>query len=47
MAGLLLSDQRGGVGAEVAKQEVSEVVREEQVTIGEIKVLTGYRVSPR
>lgn len=28
------SDQRGGAGAEVAEQEVSEVVREEEVTTG-------------
>ena len=26
----MLSDQRGGVGAEVAKQEVSEVVKKEE-----------------
>lgn len=32
--GLLLSDQRGGAGAEVAEQELSEVVREEEVTMG-------------
>lgn len=27
------SDQRAGAGAEVAEQEVSEVVREEEVTV--------------
>ncbi len=32
--GLLPSDQRGGVGAEVAEREVSQVVREEEVTAG-------------
>lgn len=42
MAGvLLLNDQRGGTGAEVAEQEVSEVAWEEEVTTEGIMVLAG------
>lgn len=39
--GFSLSDQRGGTGAEVAEQEVSQVVREEEVIPGGIMVLAG------
>lgn len=40
--GLLLSDQRGGTGAEVAEREVSKVDWEEEVTtLGGIMVLAG------
>lgn len=38
---LLLNDQRGETGAEVAEQEVSEVVQEKEVTTEEIMVLAG------
>lgn len=37
----MLNDQRGGNGAEVAEQEVSEVVQEEEVTTEKIMVLAS------
>lgn len=45
----LLNDQRGGTGAEVAEQEVSDVVQEEEVTIEEIMVSAdgGWNYTPK
>lgn len=49
MAGaLLLNDQRVRTGAEMAEQEVLEVVREEEVTTEKIMVLAsgGWNCTP-
>lgn len=39
------SDQRGGAGAEVAEQEVSVVVKEEEVTAGDYGI-SRLRLKP-